>query len=123
MEVMDEVRQNMAGLVNARPSEVAITTNTTQGIGMPEIEAQILKLSSKLWKGLDDLGFEMFTPPNTASGIVTRVVEDADRAERLLEENRIAASLKAGGHLRFSPHFFNTEEEVEHLLCVMEIGG
>ena len=101
--------------------ELRAALDYIQGIGIPEIEAQILKLSSKLWKGLDDLGFEMFTPPNTASGIVTCVVEDADRVARLLDDHKIVASLKAGKHLRISPHFFNTEKEVEHLLCVMEM--
>jgi cysteine desulfurase/selenocysteine lyase len=90
-------------------------------IGMSEIEAQVLRLSSKVWKGLDDLGFEMLTPPNTASGIVTCVVEDGDAVAGLLERNKIVASVKSGKHLRISPHFFNTEDEVSQLLSVLRL--
>jgi selenocysteine lyase/cysteine desulfurase len=99
--------------------ELRAALDYIQGIGMPEIEAQVLKLSSRLWKGLDGLGFELFTPPNTASGIVTCVVADADRVARLLEDNKVVASLKAGKHLRVSPHFFNTEQEIDYLLAAL----
>ena len=90
------------------------------GIGVDRIEEQVLKLSSKLWKGLDELGFELLTPPGTRSGIVTCVVSDAEKVDELLSENRIVASLKAGNRLRISPHFFNTEGEIDHVLSVME---
>jgi selenocysteine lyase/cysteine desulfurase len=90
------------------------------GIGVDRIEEQVLKLSSKLWTGLHDLGFEMRTPPGTQSGIVTCVVADAEKVDGLLRENRIVASLKSGNRLRVSPHFFNTELEIDHLLSVME---
>lgn len=90
------------------------------GIGVDRIEEQVLKLSSKLWTGLDDLGFEMRTPQGTQSGIVTCVVGDAEKVDELLSENRIVASLKSGNRLRVSPHFFNTEGEIDHLLSVME---
>jgi cysteine desulfurase/selenocysteine lyase len=103
--------------------ELRAALDYIQKIGMPDIEAQVLKLSSRLWHGLDELGFEMFTPPNTKSGIVTCLVDDAEGVERLLEDNRVVASLKAGRHLRVSPHFFNNEEDVDHLLSVMELAG
>jgi selenocysteine lyase/cysteine desulfurase len=90
------------------------------GIGVDRIEEQVLKLSSKLWNGLSDRGFEMRTPPGTQSGIVTCIVGDAEKVDELLSENRIVASLKAGNRLRVSPHFFNTEGEIDHLLAVME---
>jgi len=101
--------------------ELRAALDYLQGIGMPEIEAQVLRLSSKLWKGLEDLGFEMVTPPNTASGIVTCMVRDQQEVARVLEENKVVASLKAGSQLRISPHFFNTEAEIEHLVAVMEM--
>jgi cysteine desulfurase/selenocysteine lyase len=89
------------------------------GIGMARIEEQVLRLSARLWGGLDKLGFELFTPPGTRSGIVTCVVDDAQGVGRLLDEHKIVASLKAGSQLRVSPHFFNSEEDVDHLLSVL----
>ncbi len=101
--------------------ELRAALDYIEGIGMPSIEAQVLKLSSRLWQGLKELGFELLTPPNTKSGIVTCLVGDADRVERVLRDKKIAASLKAGRQLRVSPHFFNNEEDVDNLLSVMEM--
>jgi len=91
-----------------------------QGIGMDRIEEQVLKLASRLWSGLEQLGFELLTPRGTESGIVTCAVRDEQEVAGLLEENRIVASLKPGGQLRFSPSFFNTEAEIDHTLSVVE---
>ena len=99
--------------------ELRAALDYIQGIGMPEIEAEVLKLSSRLWNGLDEVGFELLTPPNPASGIVTCVLEDAQRVARLLDEHKVVASLKAVNQLRVSPHFFNTEDEVGQLLSIL----
>jgi cysteine desulfurase/selenocysteine lyase len=88
-------------------------------IGMAEIEAQVLRLSSKVWQGLDNLGIKLLTPPNTASGIVTCLVDDAQTVTRILDEHNIVASLKAAKQLRISPHFFNSEDEVDQLVSVL----
>jgi len=90
-------------------------------IGISKIEGQVLKLSSKLWKGADELGFEMLTPPNTASGIITCVVQNFDEVAGLLERNKVVASMKSGSQLRLSPHFFNTEDEVDNVLSVLRL--
>ena len=99
--------------------ELRAALDYIQDIGISEIEAQVLRLSSQVWKGVDALGFEMLTPPNTASGIVTCIVEDGDEVAGLLERNKIVVSVKSGKLLRVSPHFFNTEDEVSQLLSVL----
>lgn len=102
--------------------ELRAALDYINGIGMDRIEEQVLRLSSKLWKGLGDLGLGLVTPPETRSGVVTCVVNDAEKTSRLLKDNRIVASLKPGKELRISPHFFNTEEEIDQLLCVLKSG-
>jgi cysteine desulfurase/selenocysteine lyase len=89
-------------------------------IGMDKVEEQVLRLSSKVWKGLKDLGSELFTPPETRSGIVTCIVNDGQKTAQLLADNRIVVTVR-GNEMRISPHFFNTEEEVDRLLGIMEL--
>jgi len=120
--------------------ELKAALDYIRGIGMDKIEEQVLRLSSRLWKGLKYLGSELTTPPETRSGIVTSVVNDGQKTFQLLRENKIVASVKPvddpreyvardkklagsappGSYLRISPHFFNTEEEIDHLLSVLE---
>jgi cysteine desulfurase/selenocysteine lyase len=101
--------------------ELRAALDYIQDIGVSEIEAQVLRLSSQVWRGVNELGFEMLTPPNTASGIVTCFVEDGDEVAQLLERNKIVVSVKSGNQLRVSPHFFNTKEEVNQLLSVLRL--
>jgi selenocysteine lyase/cysteine desulfurase len=50
------------------------------------------------------------------------VVDDGQEVGQLLKENGIVASINVGRELRISPHFFNTEEETDQLLSVLEAG-
>ena len=64
----------------------------------------------------------MFTPPGPRSGIVTCVVDDGQAVVRLLKEKGIVASINVGREPRISLHFFNTEEEIDQLIYVLEVG-
>ena len=120
--------------------ELKAALDYIDGIGMDKIERQVLQLSSKVWRGLHDLGAELKTPRGTRSGIVTCWVNDGRRTEELLTKRNITVSVKPAddpreyvgryqeslgsapirSDLRISPHFFNTEEEIDHLLSVLE---
>jgi cysteine desulfurase/selenocysteine lyase len=102
--------------------ELKAALDYLNGVGMERIEEQVLRLSSKVWHGMNGLGLKLFTPPETRSGIVTCVVDDGQAVSRLLQENDIVASMNLGRELRISPHFFNTEEEIDHLLSVLQEG-
>lgn len=102
--------------------EVRAALDYINRIGIDRIEQQVLLLSSKLRKRLDELGLELFTPLDTRSGIVTCVVKDAQKTAQILKDNKIVASINTGNELRISPHFFNTEDEIDHLLSVLESG-
>ena len=47
---------------------------------------------------------------------------DTGKLVKILQENGIVASVNLGRELRISPHFFNTEEEIDHLLSVLQAG-
>jgi cysteine desulfurase/selenocysteine lyase len=88
-------------------------------IGMDRIEPQVLRLSSRLWSGLHNLGFELKTPSEPSSGIVTCILRDVEETAQALRDANIVATFRAGNQLRVSPHFFNTSDEVDYLLDLL----
>jgi len=84
-------------------------------LGIHEIEKRILELSSYLWLKLDDLGVPLFTPVNTRSPIVSVLVNNAKEIGEKLMGDQIKITVRNGqpGHLRISPHFYNTKEDVD----------
>jgi cysteine desulfurase / selenocysteine lyase len=95
-------------------------------IGIDRIANRILTIKSRLVDGLQRLGFNILGPaagPN-ASGITT--VWDPARDmqtlfERLTSERIICSprqDRQGRQYIRFSPHFYNTEAEVDHILDV-----
>jgi selenocysteine lyase/cysteine desulfurase len=98
--------------------------------GMVQIAERLLILKAHLLAGLDALGFAVLGPRENphASSITTfrHPTADAKLLFRALEENRVVASLrhdKTGTeYLRFSPHFYNTEEEIDRALAVLRAG-
>jgi selenocysteine lyase/cysteine desulfurase len=87
--------------------------------GMECIEREVLQLSARLRRGLVDSGWNVTTPPGEQSGIVTCQLEDNGELRQLLSEQHIVASVRAAD-VRISPHFFNTEDEIDAVLNVME---
>ena len=96
--------------------------------GIDEIAARLLELKAHLLRGLDALEFEILGPRegSTASSITTFSHARADAASLFAElaENKITASLRydasARSYLRFSPHFYNREEEIDRAVSVLK---
>jgi cysteine desulfurase/selenocysteine lyase len=87
-----------------------------------------LRITARLAGGLEGLGFTFLGPtggPN-ASGIVTVSRPGTDMEvlfKRLSAANIVCSSRqdRQGRHyIRFSPHFYNTEAEVDQVLKVIE---
>jgi selenocysteine lyase/cysteine desulfurase len=93
------------------------------GLDMDRIEGQVLRLSSRVWDGLQNLGFHLNTPSDTPSGIVTCLLRDVEKTARALKDGNVVVTFRAGNQLRVSPHFFNTEDEVDSLLEVLATVG
>src|ERR1700733_1293535 len=99
-------------------------------IGIPRVASRILTLTARLAGGLEEMGFRALGPtsgPN-ASGIVTVSRSGTDMEalfERLTAANIVCSSRqdRQGSHyIRFSPHFYNTEAEVDQVLKVIAAG-
>lgn len=89
-------------------------------IGMNNVEERILKLKKRLRDGLRELGIKVITPEDgPQAGIITIEPEDPRRLYNLLKEHKIIISLR-NNCLRFSPHFYNSEEEIETTLRILK---
>jgi cysteine desulfurase/selenocysteine lyase len=119
-ELHEDARKLEAGSIHFLGLyELRAALDYVHGIGMERIERQVLRLSSRVWAGLQGLGFHLNTPPETASGIVTCVLPEVERTAQALKDGNVVATFRASNQLRVSPHFFNTEEEIDHLLDVL----
>lgn len=79
------------------------------------IRARQLELQVRVIDGADELGLTVRTPrdPKARGGVVNvEVGPDARRICHALLERDVCTDYRADG-LRISPHFFNTEEEVD----------
>ena len=114
---------NVAGIYGMRAS-----INLIQKQGISAISALILERRDRLEAGLAGLGFEFLSPRShepLRSGILTTRHPSKDPAELIatLEKALISASYRKtrdhGFWLRFSPHFYNTEQEIDRVLDVL----
>lgn len=112
---------NSQGLVGMKAS-----LDMLNDIGIPKVESRLLELKSAICEGLEAMGFKVCGPKNgpDASGITSFTdLRDPKRIEALypvLLEKDIVLSFRhdrAGvPYLRFSPHFYNTHAEIDHVL-------
>jgi len=86
-------------------------------IGIENIEARIIKLTEHLIEAVKTLGLKLQTPEERRyrSGIVNFKIEKAQEITQKLGEKGIVVSARAHG-IRVSPHFYNTEEEIDRLV-------
>jgi cysteine desulfurase/selenocysteine lyase len=98
-------------------------------IGIKKVAERILSIRSRLIFGLVELGFALLGATTNAShfsGIITvsHPTRDIPSLFKRLSENRVVCSPRQdrqGNHyLRFSPHFYNTEDEVDRVLELLK---
>jgi cysteine desulfurase / selenocysteine lyase len=99
-------------------------------VGIDKVAERILSIRSRLVSGLANLGFTLLGENNSPahhSGIITVTHPTRNIASQFqrLSENRIICSPRqdrqGNQYLRFSPHFYNTEDEVDRILAVLKI--
>jgi cysteine desulfurase/selenocysteine lyase len=92
--------------------------------GLAAIEQHVRALTTRLIDGIDaSPGLRLITPraPERRAGIVscTASPDQVDRIARRLTEANIVIAVRAGGVLRFAPHFYNTPEDIDRTLDVL----
>ncbi len=99
------------------------------GLGHDRIAARLLELKAHLVQQIEPLGFQILGPasgPN-ASSITTFRHPTADNSAlwKALEKAGIIASLRhdreGRDYLRFSPHCYNTETEIDAAITVLSV--
>ena len=89
-----------------------------QEIGLDNIWARILSLVDRLVDGLKrnaNVRVRSYLEPKFRSGIVSLACQDPESVVKRLQERGLVISVRGGG-LRISPHFYNTESEIDKLL-------
>ncbi|MCG9129589.1 aminotransferase class V-fold PLP-dependent enzyme, partial [Candidatus Poribacteria bacterium] len=91
-------------------------------VGISKIEKRILELTSKLIVGLEEKGYQVKTPRDSVdrAGIVIFESNNhtPERIVELLQDKNIVTAGRGSG-IRVSPHFYNTESEIDRLLEVL----
>ena len=92
-------------------------------VGVERIYQYLLKLSDRLVEGLRAKGYRVISPrqPGEGSAIVACISDKHNLVklrDHMQTEYRIVASVRKG-RLRFSPHFFNTEAEIDQAVDVL----
>jgi cysteine desulfurase/selenocysteine lyase len=99
-------------------------------IGMEDVERRVLDLSGYLWSRLRELGKAMLTPEGTRSPVVSfnelRATEIA--ADLMIQRIKVTGreahgghvivngELRRVGHIRVSPHFYNTMRDIDEFI-------
>jgi selenocysteine lyase/cysteine desulfurase len=88
--------------------------------GVERMAPAILAVTDRLAAGLEQRGWQLLSPRGPAeecSGIVTAAPpgHDADAVAEALERQGVSVTARGGG-VRFSPHAWNTADEVDAAL-------
>ncbi|MGH9446467.1 MAG: aminotransferase class V-fold PLP-dependent enzyme, partial [Terriglobia bacterium] len=88
-------------------------------IGMEAISERVLELTARLRRGLLQMGYPVYGPtaPEACSGIVTFPPRERGVNELMqrFHDHNVMISARSG-MLRVSPHFYNTETEIDRVL-------
>jgi kynureninase len=95
-------------------------------IGVERIRENSMRQTAYFIELLDEAGFDVVSPrePERRGGSVVVRVPDYERVHAELQARQILLDVRPGVGLRFGPHFFTTDEELEHAAAALvEIVG
>lgn len=121
IDLRDDARRFDSGAYNvAGICGLGAAVELLLDVGVDEIQKRVKRLSDRLVEGIQSKGWTLHSPRTSSewSGIVSFSSDKHDLTalrQHLREEFKTVLSLR-GGRLRASPHFYNTEEEVDQLI-------
>ncbi|MBJ7598757.1 MAG: hypothetical protein DLM67_11075 [Candidatus Nephthysia bennettiae] len=129
--LLDRLRSVLAGTAAVSVLEMTAfgaAVDLLLDVGPDQVERQVLSLARRLAAGLAERGYQIVEPwprePSADSGIVRfrRPGSAPQEVLRDLNAARVVGRRQADS-VRLSPHFYNTPEEVDHVLDVLAPGG
>lgn len=123
IELMPDARRFEAGSLNTSGIYgLRAAIDLLLEIGIVDISEETTRITALLANRLDEIGWRVATPRPIRSGIVGALPPSSEPSllkwHRLLDEHGIVCAPREG-MLRFSPHFYNDEEEVERVIRVL----
>ncbi|HYN19876.1 MAG TPA: aminotransferase class V-fold PLP-dependent enzyme [Thermoanaerobaculia bacterium] len=108
---------NIPALYSCRPGYRIVA-----GVGAKRIRERSLALTQHLIDAAEEAGFEVRTPrdPRQRGGTVSVWHEDAERLSQELIAREIICDYRPGAGIRLSPHFYNTEAELDHAIATLK---
>jgi kynureninase len=104
---------NIPALYSCRPGYRIVA-----GVGAERIRERSLALTDHLIQAAEDAGFEVRTPRDHKhrGGTVSVWHEDAEHLCHELIDREIICDYRPRAGIRLSPHFYNTEAELDHAI-------
>jgi kynureninase len=92
-----------------------------EAVGVAEIAAESERRTQSMIDFASERGWTINTPREKSErgGTVMIGVDDAQATAERLAERRVFVDWRPGAGLRISPHFFNTDEEIEESLNIL----
>jgi cysteine desulfurase / selenocysteine lyase len=123
IELMPDARRFEAGSLNTSGIYgLRAAIDLILEIGIADISEETTRIAALLADRLDDIGWRVATPRPIRSGIVGAIPPTGEKSllrwHRLLEENGVVCAPREG-MLRFSPHFYNVESEIDQVIDVL----
>lgn len=136
LDLFEDGRRFEAGTINTNGVYGATAAlELLNEVGMETVEEEVVELANRLADGLERIGFEVKSPRPLRSGVVAatprnpgsenirRVAQQYEMANapadyvlhRWLEDQGIICAPREHA-LRFSAHFYNTEEEIDQVI-------
>ena len=108
---------NIPALYSCRPGYRIVA-----GVGAQRIRERSLALTAHLMSLAEEAGFELRTPrdPKHRGGTVSIFHLDAERLCHELIDREVICDYRPNAGIRLSPHFFNTEAELEHAVTTLK---
>lgn len=121
-ELMPDARRFEAGSLNTNGIHgLRAAIDLLMEMGIDAIRDEVVRLANRLADRLDDIGWRVASRP-VASGIVGAAPPSVEpslmRWHRKLEENGIVTAPREG-LIRFSPHFYNDDAEIDRIISVL----
>ena len=106
---------------------LAASIGTLLGVGIDEIARYNDALVDRLVSGLDDERFDLVSPVSGQQRSTLVLIQPRDRSKSRVVHETLAANgvdvALRGDKIRFSPHVYNTEDDIDRALAVLDQAG